>query len=75
MSEQTHTATKVDLVEARRGRDWYREKYLTVLDQRNDLLGALRAAFATWFDKPSNIREIEPEWVSNARAAIEKAEK
>lgn len=34
------------------------------------LVEALEAAFATWFEKPSNIEELEPKWVSKARAAL-----
>ena len=39
MNKQTITAVRVDLADARKTRDWYIEKYRTVLDQRNSLLG------------------------------------
>lgn len=39
-----------------------------------ELLEALEKAMEdTWYNKPSNIERIEPEWLVHARAAIKKA--
>ena len=39
------------------------------------LVEALEGAFASWFDKPSNIEKVEPKWVADARAALDSAAK
>ena len=82
MSERPHTATKVELVEARRGGDWYQEKYAEVLDQRNALLDALRELLGSEvYADAEGMLSIERggyddtdhrEIVAKARRAIEK---
>ena len=42
-TEQTHTATKVELAAANKQHEWLLEKYESVLSERNDLLETLRA--------------------------------
>ncbi len=64
------------LIEAEKRRDWYREKYTSVLDQRNELLDALRLA-VRYLEHP-DVQSIPfalpaSAPLERARAAIEKA--
>ena len=80
---QTHKGTAnerigqqaVDLADVRKTRDWYIEKYLAILDQRNELHDAMRGILS---DTCIDIDELAPALNAlaairyQARAAIEK---
>ena len=84
-STQTRTALQFDLADAKRQHEWLLERYGVVLDQRNELLEALRDVRRLLENDilPRMAAPVDPlgiahgrvqEAITTIQAAIEKAE-
>ena len=80
-STHTGTALQFDLADAKRQHEWLLERYIVVLDQRNELLEALRgvvrsAGYESGEAEPSLCElNVSISSLDQARTAIEKAAK